>query len=519
MEMDLYTIGVEKTSVENYNFENLSGVLSDISKITECVKDKSIFSHSEHSINVTNSEFTTLIDNIEESNSEVIIFYFSGHGCIYEGEHYLVLKDRLFLTKDLLTKSRFENKHFFLILDCCFSGKVIVDYDFCLKFESSNENTSKTIFSASEKIALENDKGGYFTRDLLDSIKKCKENMNGSLNIDAIFFELMDIIRQSEKLYHVYTNNFFTIDLNCIDPKVYNQEDYLELIYVDEGEIFKIDSIYKDDIKIYIIYINLNKKEANIRDLYYQTRRIYNAFENISLYKNGFEKSRAEKPLDLIYCKYFFGEITANLSNLKYLSYFGDIKKDTQPLYPLNRVHTNINSILYKYEFDYKGKGGMKYITTNNEEIQKNGRAIEYNSDRYNNDFKFLKNEDINLVIKEFFDLYEIYLKDIMIIWYDFINGVICSEDLFVRIGSLDPDSKLINYDLDYKTTDTNLVCQLNMLYKMKKEMDYIKSISNSGKSQMQSIIYNYKTEGRIELLILDCIITLKRNYSNLKSR
>lgn len=512
-EIDLYIIGVEEYKEESNKFEYLPGVLADINKIFDYSNDKNVFSKITRHVNLRRNEFLNLIKDIEESTSDIVVIYFSGYGYINDGEHYLVLEDDVFFTKDLLSKSSFKNKHLILVLDCCYSGQIVVDYDFELIFDSKEAGTSKTIFSASEDITVENNLGGYFTEDLLAVMQNCNNNMSGSLNIDSIFFELMEISKKFNKNYHVYTNNFSTIDINAINPCIFNSSEYPEIAYQEFGEIFKIDSQYKDSAKIYTVYIKLYEENYSTKTIYYNTRKIFNSLKKINLYKNGFEKINSNKPLELVYCNYYTAEIRSDLSKRKYLSYYGDISIDEDPSYPFSRDHIMIGGPFFTYQYDYRNKIESRN-TVNNEEIQKNGRALEYRHCNVIDELQYLESDELIQIINNFFELYKEYLKEFMTVWLNFINNVISRDELFKKLGELDKLDYLKNYSIDYQTEDTKLAVQLQMLNNMKKEMDYIKKISLCDDDSVEGFIYNYQSGNKKELLLLDCIINLKRNYS-----
>lgn len=493
MEISLYTIGIGKTSLSNY--EELQGVYSDIDKIEKVVCQTDIISTFDKKINITLEKFKELVNIAQQDTNEIIFFYFAGHGLYKNRQHYLILKDGLFLTETLLKDSYFKGKHFFLILDCCYSGNVIRDYNFSLVFDISNKSNSKTVFTACDMKTMETDNGGYFTEDLLEGIKKCRDNYYGSLNIDSIFFEMMDISKHKKKNYRIYTDNFFTIDLKSPDPKFFsvNNTNYFDLQYGSSGETFKIDTKYSNNLKIYNLYIKLYEDNVDINKIYDDARDQFEKLQNVFFYSNGFEKLKSTENLTLIYCKYYPREICADLLNSRYISYIGDIKQDYHTIYP-----SSSNLLL----------------TTENEIINEDGRAIEYSKWDDFEEYELLSNNQFQKVVENFLYLYDKYLKDTMIVWLRFINNEITNEMLFTNIENIDPESTLLNYRLNYKTEDCDIAFQLNLLYMMKKDLDDIKRVIRDIQIPALNYIYSYQTESRLELKILDCIISAKRNYS-----
>jgi len=134
------------------------------------------------------------IENLGEDFDE-FLFYYVGHGIVENDKFYIVGSDndRINL-KDILLLTEQWNKKVTIVLDACYSGQFINEWDNKIKYE---------IFTASDtKVAYEDPtyEMAFFTYNFCRAIQK--NNQYEELSVENIYDEINDIVATRQKCTH-----------------------------------------------------------------------------------------------------------------------------------------------------------------------------------------------------------------------------------------------------------------------------------------------------------------------------
>lgn len=187
--------------LDNYNFARLNGCVNDANKITRLLSRNEDGSKNFDVKKLVDSENFGLrraklkleIENLFEGDSEIALFYFSGHGMLNKTGGYIVTPDyepgdegiSMDYILDLANKSKAKNK--FIILDCCHSGKMG-------NINTTNSTLSQMgdgviILTASreDESAIEENGHGIFTGLLLDALEGEASDILGNITMASIY--------------------------------------------------------------------------------------------------------------------------------------------------------------------------------------------------------------------------------------------------------------------------------------------------------------------------------------------
>jgi len=197
------------------------------------------------------------IENLGEDFDE-FLFYYVGHGIVENDKFYIVGSDndRINL-KDILLLTEQWNKKVTIVLDACYSGQFINEWDNKIKYE---------IFTASDtKVAYEDPtyEMAFFTYNFCRAIQK--NNQYEELSVENIYDEINDIVATRQKCTHHrvksygYTSNVisrchkvYSISKDLNEPTAQVKSSPLNQIFL----IFNEDntSTRKYHVEVYIQY-------------------------------------------------------------------------------------------------------------------------------------------------------------------------------------------------------------------------------------------------------------------------
>ncbi len=153
------------------------------------------------------------------SKDDILIFYFTGHGTIIDGEHFLVLNGSFLSTKHLINSlSSKSAKECILILDCCYSGKVASDLSNSKEIENAINpllTNGVRILASCDKYSksfVTPEKTSAFTWLLAESIcdkaiiRKGKKNLLDIVNLTKLYMVLYseENERKSQQVIYQY---------------------------------------------------------------------------------------------------------------------------------------------------------------------------------------------------------------------------------------------------------------------------------------------------------------------------
>lgn len=183
------------------NATGLNGCVSDAYKMKTALErnadgtlnfDVNLITSVDEQTSITKSILKDNIRDLFEGDSEIALFYFSGHGYIESTGGYLVTSecargdDGLNLTEimSFANSSRAKNK--IIILDSCHSG---IFGEIPERGSNSIISEGTTILTAcsSGQYALENDEGGVFTNLFIDALYGAASNLLGDVTPGSIY--------------------------------------------------------------------------------------------------------------------------------------------------------------------------------------------------------------------------------------------------------------------------------------------------------------------------------------------
>jgi hypothetical protein len=215
-----------------------------VKKLHGCVNDahsvKSMLErHSDGSLNfgvhsmiasddtsaVTRKELKNQVTELFKDNSEIALFYFSGHGYIETTGGYLITSecqdgDDGFSMDELLTlvnSSAAQNK--VIILDCCHSGAAGTP---ALTEDKSFLSEGVTILTASadDQYSLESGGAGVFTSLLVDALSGSAANLVGDITPGSVYAHIDQALGPWEQRPIFKTNVKRFISLREVQPPI-----------------------------------------------------------------------------------------------------------------------------------------------------------------------------------------------------------------------------------------------------------------------------------------------------------
>lgn len=247
---------------------------SKVSELYGCVNDayslKSVLDrHSDGTINfstklevatsektaITRRELKDLCIELFKDDSDVALFYFSGHGYVENTGGYLITSectdgDDGFSMAELLqiaNESKARNK--VIILDCCHSG-------FVGKAAGTDSNSSlsegMTILTASSEsqYAVEENGSGVFTSLLVDALNGGASNLVGEITPGSVYAHIDQSLGPWEQRPIFKTNVRSFTSLRKVQPPI-SLSDLKQIVelFPNKEDIFKLDPTFEPEYK------------------------------------------------------------------------------------------------------------------------------------------------------------------------------------------------------------------------------------------------------------------------------
>ncbi|WP_297637755.1 caspase family protein [uncultured Clostridium sp.] len=250
--------------LDNYNFARLNGCVNDANEITEVLSRNEDGSKNFHVKKLVDNENFGLrranikleIEKLFSGDSDIALFYFSGHGMLNKTGGYIVTPDyepgdegiSMDYILDLANKSRVKNK--FIILDCCNSGKMG-------NLNSINSNLSQMgdgviILTASreDESSIEENGHGIFTSLLLDALKGEASDILGNITMASIYAYIDSSLGPWNQRPIFKTNISTFTSVRKINPLIdINILKSLTKYFSTEEEIYQLDKTYEPEEK------------------------------------------------------------------------------------------------------------------------------------------------------------------------------------------------------------------------------------------------------------------------------
>ncbi len=180
--------------INNYGANSLSGCVNDAEAMSRALNKRADGTPNFAPMLLTNTvckaQLRNSINNLFEyqANVDVVLFYFSGHGCLDSlGGHLVTSENELLSMHDIISvanQSKIENK--IIILDCCFSGNCGNKIDSGLTSELKIGTTILTS-SMEHQTSMERNGHGMFTALLLEGLSGGAANFSGIITVGSLY--------------------------------------------------------------------------------------------------------------------------------------------------------------------------------------------------------------------------------------------------------------------------------------------------------------------------------------------
>lgn len=236
-------------NVKNVLERNADGTLNfDINLITAIDEDTII----------TKNILKDNIENLFSGDSEIALFYYSGHGYIESTGGYLVTSecqrgdDGLDLNNlmNIVNDSKAKNK--IIILDSCHSGELgNLKYNDSLSVLS--EGTTILTACSKEQYAIESENIGVFTNLLVDALYGAASNLIGDVTPGSVYAHIDQSLGAWEQRPIFKTNVKEFVSLRKNMPSI-SVEDLRKItgLFNKPSDIFKLDPTYEPTSESFI---------------------------------------------------------------------------------------------------------------------------------------------------------------------------------------------------------------------------------------------------------------------------
>lgn len=236
-------------NVKNVLERNADGTLNfDINLITAIDEDTII----------TKNILKDNIENLFSGDSEIALFYYSGHGYIESTGGYLVTSecqrgdDGLDLNNlmNIVNDSKVKNK--IIILDSCHSGELgNLKYNDSLSVLS--EGTTILTACSKEQYAIESENTGVFTNLLVDALYGAASNLIGDVTPGSVYAHIDQSLGAWEQRPIFKTNVKEFVSLRKNMPSI-SVEDLRKItgLFNKPSDIFKLDPTYEPTFESFI---------------------------------------------------------------------------------------------------------------------------------------------------------------------------------------------------------------------------------------------------------------------------
>lgn len=203
---------------------------------------------------ITRNKLKDGIMNLFNSDADVVLFYFAGHGHLESSGGYIIASDATrgdegVSLNDILSyanNSPARNK--LIILDSCHSG--IAGNFFKEEVATLNEGVTVLTASTEDQYAMEKNGSGVFTNLLVDALNGGASNLTGDVTPGSIYAHIDQSLGAWEQRPIFKTNVKEFISLRKVTPPI--QQSTLRKIselFLTPGYEFKLDPTYEPEMR------------------------------------------------------------------------------------------------------------------------------------------------------------------------------------------------------------------------------------------------------------------------------
>lgn len=257
-----------------------------------------------------------------------VVFYFSGHGDVINGKHYIVCSDLMQSTNEIINLvNSFTARGKIIILDACMSGDFALTSRNEKDFEQDIEaliGTGCAVFASCSPTelswSLPQLSMSSFTNNLCSALVASSTISNGKKTLYAIkqlLFLIISIFNKRNPSFHqspIYKANLVgTIEFEVAPHSLVVPESY----YYDSDSycIVSVDSMHNTSAKRYSVKIVL-KNSASFDDLIDVNKKIIKRIKYLDLNGSKLHDYWHLKPVNIVFC--YFGYDMLDVSNGNY---------------------------------------------------------------------------------------------------------------------------------------------------------------------------------------------------------
>ncbi|MCG8796635.1 caspase family protein [Tenacibaculum finnmarkense] len=204
---------------------------------------------------ITRKELKELTRELFKDDSDVAIFYFSGHGYVEKTGGYLITSecsdgdDGFPLTELLQIANESKARNKIIILDCCHAGFMGKDVG---NTDTSTMSEGVTILTASSEsqYAIEENGSGVFTSLLVDALNGSASNLVGEITPGSVYAHIDQSLGPWEQRPIFKTNvRSFTSLRKVQAPISLSHLKELVVFFPKKEDIYPLDPTYEPEYK------------------------------------------------------------------------------------------------------------------------------------------------------------------------------------------------------------------------------------------------------------------------------
>lgn len=227
---------------------------------------------------ITRSELKDAIEDLFESESEIAVFYYSGHGSFDSAGGYLCTSDikrpddgvSLNEIMSFVSKSKARNK--VIILDSCFSGAIANPIDMP-NFSILHQGTTILAACGASEYATEENGHGIFTSLLIEALYGGAMNLLGEVSPGSIYSYIdrsLGAWEDQRPLFKANISSFVSLRKNA-PPIPISELRRITEFFITPYDEYQLDPTYEPD-----------KHEADIKEVNKEHQAIFEILQRFA---------------------------------------------------------------------------------------------------------------------------------------------------------------------------------------------------------------------------------------------
>lgn len=297
---------------------------------------------------------------------DVLLFYFSGHGTNFNGEHYIVLSDKFVKTQQIiecLNASPSRSK--VLFFDCCKAGNFVINGPSLIDIEiTADEFVGKgnAIFASSNALQFSykhpDKQISLFTSFLCEALTAkfiCKKGKKSLDDIHKLLFLMVEMWnkkhpeKKQTPIYRANINGTINFDVTNYTPYI-KGEFYVE---TETYIIHSIEPLHNNHAKRFAVKVIL-KSPMSFLEIAEINHEIVNRVKHINIFISPkYEKMWKGSPAKLIFCCFGFDETDIINGNHVCNTTWADETQDRNHWYRTGKNYETISNINFNINPHY----------------------------------------------------------------------------------------------------------------------------------------------------------------------